>query len=68
MLVLVSDSVVVERWSTCFLVAGVLLGCGDYFGECITPPISSASDISRIFMSFGAKVKPPIQHESLVFS
>lgn len=67
--VLVSDSVVVERWSSGFVVGGVRVGGGDgYFGECVTAPVEVLGDRVWIVGYFCVEVEPPFDHAALFFS
>ncbi|QCB27488.1 hypothetical protein CENDO_00920 [Corynebacterium endometrii] len=63
------DSVVVEGWSSCFLVGVVLVvGQGGYFGECVLSPALLPGDVYRIVRQFRFHVEPPFEHFSLVLS
>ena len=63
------DSVVVEGWSSCFVVGLVLvLGQGGNFGELVLAPVGLPGDSYWIVRQFRFEVKPPIQHPALVFT
>ena len=63
------DSVVVEGWSSGFLVGLVLVsGEGGYFGELALAPVGLPGDSYWIVRQLRFEVEPPIQHAALSFT
>ena len=61
------DSVVVEGWSSCFVVGLVLgLGQGGYFGELVLAPVGLPGDLNRIVTQFRFQIQPPLEHPALM--
>ena len=63
------DSVVVEGWSSCFVVGLVLVsGQGGYFGELVLALVGLPGDSYWIVGQLRFEVEPPIQHAALSFA
>ena len=63
------DTVVVEGWSSGFVVGLVLVvGQGCYFGELVLAPVGLPGDSHWIARQVRFKVEPPIQHAALSFT
>ena len=61
------DSVVVEGWSSGFVVGLVLaVGQGWNFGELVLAPVGLPGDLNRIVRQLCFEVEPPLQHPALV--
>ena len=69
MCVLGIDTVVVEGWSSCFIVGLVLVsGQGCNFGELVLAPVGLSGDFYWIARQFRFQIQPPIQHFALVLT
>ena len=61
------DSVVVEGWSSGFVVGLVLVGGqGGYFGELVLAPVGLPGDLHWVVRQFCFEVEPPVDEVSQV--
>ncbi|EEB62242.1 hypothetical protein CORAM0001_0905 [Corynebacterium amycolatum SK46] len=70
MFVLGWDSVVVEGWSSCFLVGFIVVFFGKIvdFGELILSVIALPGDLEWVVRQLRFRVEVPLEHFSLTFS